>query len=181
MIDLRTYSKGDYDAGPLWKRVLWYIVSRLFFETRIPWTSRLKAGILRVFGANAGPDFVIKPSVKIKYPWFLTIGESCWIGENVWIDNVAAVELGDHVVLSQGVVLVTGNHDYKSKSFDLRTEPIEIGSFAWIGAHSVVGPKTEIGEGAVLTVGSVALGHIEARSVYSGNPAKKVRDRIADE
>ena len=41
----------------------------------------IKRGILIFFGAKIGKNVVIKPKVKIKYPWHLQIGNNSWIGE----------------------------------------------------------------------------------------------------
>lgn len=150
----------------------------LVFETVWPWPSRLKVGLLRVFGGKLGRGVVVKPSVKIKYPWFLKVGDHCWIGEQVWIDNLAQVTLGNHVVVSQGAYLLTGNHDYKSPHFDLSLGPIGIGDGAWIAARSIVGPGVTVGKLAVLGLGAVATQDLEERSVYGGNPAQRLRERI---
>ena len=72
-------------------RVLWVVVSGLFFQTWFPWPSGLKVGLLRVFGARIGSGTVIKPRVTIKYPWKLEVGDHVWIGEQAWIDNLDQV------------------------------------------------------------------------------------------
>ena len=120
---------------------------------------------------------VIKPSVNIKYPWNLKIGDYVWIGENVWIDNLVEVSIGDNVCISQGAMLLCGNHNYKKTSFDLMVGKIMIEAGAWVGAQSVVCPKVTIHSHAVLAVGSVASHDLDEYAVYQGNPAIKVRDR----
>lgn len=177
MIDLSSYNNNDYNPGSLYRRACWYIVSLVFFETRIPWPYGLKSFLLTLFGCRLRDGLIIKPKVKIKYPWFLSIGAHCWIGEGVWIDNLCAVTLGDQVVLSQDAFLLTGNHDYKKHSFDLILDPIEINSGAWIAAKSIVCPGVIVGECAVLTVGSVANTSLDKDSIYSGNPAVFKRKR----
>ncbi len=174
---LKNYSTGDYDPGPPAKRAVWLLVSRIFFETSIPWPSSLKSNLLRGFGANVGNGVVIKPRVKIKYPWFLDVGDDCWLGEHCWIDNLAQVSLGESVVISQQAYLLTGSHDYKAPGFDLITSPIEIGDGGWIGAKATVCPGVVVGELAVLALGSVASSDLEAKGIYRGNPAEKIRNR----
>ncbi|NOX99946.1 MAG: colanic acid biosynthesis acetyltransferase WcaF [Verrucomicrobia bacterium] len=171
MIDLSTYDNQHYRPGPLSRRVFWYGVSRLFFETRLPWPYAIKRSLLSLFGCRLRDGLIIKPDVKIKYPWFLDIGAHCWIGEGVWIDNLCQVTLGDHVVLSQGAYLVTGSHDYKKSTFNLILDPIEIKSGAWIAAKSIVCPGVTIGACSVLTAGSVATKNLKSHSIHSGNPA----------
>ena len=38
-------------------------------------------------------------------PWRLSIGDYSWIGEDVWIDNLAMVKIGKNVCVSQGAYL----------------------------------------------------------------------------
>lgn len=174
---MSNYRQGDYDPGPVWRRVAWYGVSLLLFENAIPWPRILKVTVLRAFGAEIGEGLVIKPRVRIKFPWRLSVGHATWLGEDLWIDNVAPVRVGNHVCLSQGAGLFTGNHDWSSPSFDLIEGPIEIGDGAWIGARAVVCPGTRVATMAVLSAGSVAKGTLEASGIYSGNPAERMGTR----
>jgi putative colanic acid biosynthesis acetyltransferase WcaF len=125
-----------------------------------------------------GEKVVIKPGVNIKYPWFLTIGNHCWIGENVWIDNLAAVKIGNHVCISQGALLLTGNHDYKKTDFKLITGEIILEDGVWIGANAMVCPAVTLASHAVLAAGSVATSNLAAYGIYQGNPAVKKKERI---
>jgi putative colanic acid biosynthesis acetyltransferase WcaF len=100
-----------------------------------------------------------------------------WIGEGVWIDNLAEVTIGNHCCLSQAVYLCTGNHDWSRASFDLVVQPIRIESQAWLTARSVVGPGVTVQEGAVLGLGSVAVHDLQAWQVHFGLPARPVRPR----
>lgn len=130
-----------------------------------------------MFGATVGVGGRIKPRVCITYPWNLTIGDHCWLGEELWIDNLAKVLIGDHVCLSQGVYLCTGNHDYRRPTFDLRLGSITIHSEAWIAAKSVLAPGVIIGTGAVVSLAAVVLDDVPQRSIVRGNPAYVVGQR----
>lgn len=175
--DLSQYRNDDYHPGPALKRGLWYLTSMVFFQTAIPWPSAMKRTLLRAFGARVGRGVVIKPVVQIKYPWFLTVGDHVWLGERVWIDNLAEVTIGSHACLSQGAMLLTGNHNYTRPTFDLMTRPIHVADGAWIGAKAVVCPGVRVGSHAVLTVGSVAIRDLEEYGIHSGHPAAKTATR----
>lgn len=177
-VDLSDYKTPDFDPGSMGKRTLWYLTSFLFFETLIPWPSRWKASLLRAFGASIGDGVVIKPEMKIKYPWFLSVGDHAWLGEQAWIDNPAPVIIGAHAVLSQRSYVLTGNHDYRSEQFDLKLDPIQIGDGAWIAAQAVIAPGCSVGAEAVIGVGAVLTRDAEPNSVYAGNPAARIRDRF---
>ncbi|MEX2595455.1 MAG: WcaF family extracellular polysaccharide biosynthesis acetyltransferase [Salibacteraceae bacterium] len=177
--DLSSFNNGWYDpgAGPA-KRLMWYLTSVVFFQSASLLPYALKASMLRWFGAEIGEKVVIKPRVTIKYPWKLIIGDHTWVGEHVWIDNLDRVSIGSNVCLSQGAMILSGNHNYSSPSFDLMIKPISIGNGAWIGAKSVVTQGVKVGNEAVLTVGSVASSDLAPYGIYRGNPAVKVKERV---
>ncbi len=179
-VDLSRFSNPQYRPGSKLKRALWYIVSAIFFQTYLLPSSAVKSALLRMFGARVGRGVVIKPNVQIKYPWFLSVGHHVWIGEKVWIDNLVSVEIGDHVCLSQGAMLLTGNHNYKKETFDLMTGEIRLETGVWIGAQSVVCPGVVCGSHAILSVMSVASSHLDPYTIYTGNPAKAVKQRIIE-
>jgi len=176
--DLSAYDNSWYKPGSFLKQLLWYFTNRLFFNTSIPYPMAIKRFFLSMFGGKIGEGTVIKPNVSIKYPWFLTIGAHTWIGENVWIDNLTMVKIESNVCLSQGCMLLTGNHNYTRSTFDLIVKPITIENGAWIGAKATVCPGVTVGSHAVLTVDSVATGNLEPFGIYQGNPAKFVKIRI---
>ena len=132
---------------------------------------------MRLFGAKIGKGVVIKPAVNIKYPWFLTIGDNSWVGENVWIDNLGKVEIGSNVCISQGALLLCGNHDYKKTGFDLIVGDILLEDGVWIGAKAIVTGNVVCKSHAILTAGSITSKDLEAYSIYRGNPAEFVRER----
>ena len=174
---LDQFDNADYRPGPLIKRVLWYGVSLTVLETGLPWPMGIKRFWLRVFGAKLGKGVVLKPRIRVKYPWNLTIGDHSWIGEEVWIDNLDHVHIGHHCCVSQGAYLLCGNHDYTRPTFDLITRSVILEDGSWAGARSILGPGAVLGEEAVLTAGSVGLGALEPRKIHQGNPAQPIRDR----
>jgi putative colanic acid biosynthesis acetyltransferase WcaF len=176
--DLSKYDNSWYRPGAnFFVRGLWYLFNIVYFKSGFPFSGPRRF-LLRLFGAKVGKGVVIRHGTNIKYPWNLEIGDHCWIGERVWIDNLGKVTLGSHVCLSQGAFLLTGNHNYKKVTFDLLVGSITIGNGAWIGARAVVCPGVICGEHSVLSVGSVAVTDLDAYGIYQGNPAVKVRDRV---
>lgn len=177
-VDLSRYDNHEYTPGSSLRKLIWYLTNAIFFNTSLPFPSVFKVKLLKLFGTKIGFSVVIKPSVNIKYPWFLEIGNHCWIGEGVWIDNLAKVVIGNHVILSQGAYLLTGSHDYKKTTFDLILGEITLGDGVWIGAKAIVSPGIKCNSHSVLTAGSVATSDLEPYSIYQGNPAQLKRKRI---
>ena len=175
--DLSKYDNSWYQPGSKVKRLLWYFINELFLKWSLNPSSTLKVFLLKAFGAKIGEGVVIKPGVNIKYPWKLTVGNHCWIGEGVWIDNLDQVTLEDHVCISQGAFLLCGNHNYKLSSFDLMTAPIILKEGSWVGAKGIVGPGVTMKSHSVLSLGSITTKNLEAYGVYRGNPAVKIKER----
>lgn len=181
-IDLSKYNNSWYKTGgSKLKMLLWYWTNNLFINSGWLFVSKVKIFILRLFGAKIGKNVVLKPNVNIKYPWHLFIGNNVWIGENVWVDNLTDVIIEDNVCISQGSMLLCGNHNYKKSTFDLIIGSIKLEDGSWVGAQSVVCPSVTMKSHSVLTVGSVATKDCEPYSIYQGNPAVKIKDRIIEE
>lgn len=177
-VDLSGYDNSWFSPGAgVFKRSAWYYVNMVFFQSNLLPASGVKVFLLRLFGARIGKGVVIKPAVNIKYPWFLQVGDHTWIGERVWIDNLVMVTIGSHVCLSQGAMLLTGNHDYKKTGFDLMVRPITLEDGVWIGARALVCPGVTCASHSVLTAMSTATAAMDPYGIYSGNPAARIRER----
>jgi putative colanic acid biosynthesis acetyltransferase WcaF len=175
--DLARFANPDFSRGRSRAiEALWLIVQWLFVSSWLPGAPHRRF-LLRLFGAQIGKGVDIKPGVRVKFPWRLEIGNHSWIGEDVWIDNLALVRIGRNCCLSQAAYLCTGSHDWKSPTFDLISRPIIIEDGSWVAARGSVGPGVRIGRGAVLTLGSIAVADLGAWGVYQGNPAARVKER----
>ncbi len=175
--DLSQYNNAWYQPGSFFKRISWMVMNALFFNHSMAILNGFKCALIRWYGGKVGKGVIIKPSVNIKYPWFLQVGDYVWIGERVWIDSLTHISLGNNVCLSQGSMLLTGNHDYTKTTFDLVVKPIVLEEGAWIGARSVVCPGVTCGSHSVLAVGSVASKDLAPYSINRGNPAVFIKQR----
>jgi putative colanic acid biosynthesis acetyltransferase WcaF len=107
----------------------------------------------------------------------LTVGNSVWFGESVWIDNISNVIIGNNVCISQGSLLITGNHNYTSEKFELISKPIIIENGVWVCANTILIGGITIRSHAVLAINSLASKDLEPYSIYSGNPAIFIKKR----
>jgi putative colanic acid biosynthesis acetyltransferase WcaF len=178
-VQLVTYDNNWYSAGrsTFWQ-LAWFFLGLPILRSELIPFSGIRVRLLRAFGAKVGAGVVIKPGVRVKNPWRLSVGNHCWLGEDCWIDNVGDISIGSDVCLSQGSYLCTGNHDWTDPSFGLRVGPIQIADGAWIGAKATICPAVVIHEGAVVAAGSVANRDVPAYEIHAGNPAKFVRKRV---
>jgi putative colanic acid biosynthesis acetyltransferase WcaF len=156
MINLAKFDNSSFTRGvPRWREVLWWVARSVFFAPWFPVPSSIKVVVLRVFGAKIGSGVVIRSRVNITFPWRFECGDQVWIGDEVLILALDRVRVGSNVCISQRVFLCTGNHDFRKETFDLITEPIEIGDGCWIAAAAFVGPGSVIPDGTMVKAGEV--------------------------
>jgi putative colanic acid biosynthesis acetyltransferase WcaF len=177
-VDLSRPDNTDLVRGaPLWVEALWYFLALPLLRSHLITSSGFRCRLLRLFGAKVGKGVYLKPGLRVKFPWYLEIGDYSWLGEDLWIDNLAQVKIEEHCCLSQGAYLCTGNHDWSSVNMRLFRRPITCRRGSWIGAKAILSPGVEIGAGAIVTTGSVVTKNIPDMEIHAGNPAQLVRYR----
>jgi putative colanic acid biosynthesis acetyltransferase WcaF len=136
-----------------------------------------RALLLRAFGAKVGANCHFYPASKVWAPWNLNCEDRVTLADGAEIYNPSPIFLGAHATISQGAYLCGATHLYNEPEFLMVSFPMRIGAYAWICARAIVGSGVNVGEGAVLGLGSVATRDLEPFGVYAGTPAKKVKER----
>lgn len=177
-VHLSQFRNDGYQPGKglIWQ-ALWFFVGLPLLRLPLIPFSGFRVRLLRFFGATVGSGVTIKPGVRVKYPWHLSIGSNTWIGEDCWIDNLTTVSIGSDVCVSQGSYLCTGNHDWSDPTFRLVLGEIHIADGAWVGAKAAICPGVSMGESAIAVVGAVVTKDIPEYEIHAGNPAAFVRRR----
>lgn len=178
-MNLAAFDNSGFERGAGgFKELLWLVARALGFSLLCPFpVYALRRGILRLFGGAIGPGVIIKPEVKITFPWKLSVGAHSWLGEEAWILNLDRITIGHDVCISQRAFLCTGSHDWSDERFALTTKPITIGNGVWICADVFVGPGVQIGDDAVVLAGSVVTSDLPAGMVCSGSPCRPIKPR----
>jgi len=132
-----------------------------------------------------GKGLYIRPRVNIHFPWKLSIGDYCWIGERSEILNLEEVVLEDHAALAHDVYLAAAGHDIRSPTMEYKNRPITIERGAWLATRAFVGPGVRVGAQAVVAAGAVVVSDVPQGSIVGGNPAREigvreVRDKETD-
>ncbi|MEX9251083.1 CatB-related O-acetyltransferase [Pseudenterobacter timonensis] len=104
------------------------------------------------------------------------INKGCFIGPRV--------HCGNYVMFGPYVIIAGGDHDfttvgqpmYFSGRQDIPTT--KIGHDVWIGAHSCIKAGVNIGDGAIIGMGSVVVRDVPPFAIVAGNPAKFIRMRF---
>ena len=152
---LAGFTGAGYDKGrSKVVQALWFATLHLvFYKWWCP--ASLRVRLLRLFGARVGHGVLIRHRVRVLWPWKLTIGDNCWIGEDVWLLNLEPIEIENDVCLSQGAFLCTGSHDRHSPTFEYDNRPITVRSGAWVAARALVLGGVTVAEGATVAAAAV--------------------------
>jgi putative colanic acid biosynthesis acetyltransferase WcaF len=173
--DLGKFSMpSDFRGRPTWYIQLWWIVHALFFRTSPQFMYGYRRWLLRVFGAKIGDGVLVRPTVRVVYPWKLSIGDHSWIGDFAELYTLGPISVGRHAVVSQNVYLCTGSHDIRDPGFGITALPIIVEDEAWVAAGAFVFPGVTVGKGSVISARSVVRDSTEPYGVYAGHPAKRI-------
>ena len=171
------YLRPAFSVGNRLRRVTWNMVWLLLYRPSPRPFHAWRAMLLRLYGATMGPNCHFYPASKVWAPWNLICAEQVTAADDAEIYNPAPISFGGHAILSQGAYVCGATHDYDDPAFPLIAFAMHIGSYAWVCARASVAPGVNVGDGAVLGLGSVASRDLEPWSVYSGVPAIKIKQR----
>lgn len=156
---------------------LWWVVQATLFAMSPQFMYGWRRFLLRLFGAKLGKGVLIRPTVRVTYPWKITIGDMSWIGDYSELYSLGEIKIGDDVVISQHSYLCAAAHDFTKTSFDIFDKKIVIEDQVWLAYNVFVAPGVTIGRGAVVGARSSVFQDIPTGMVCYGSPAKIVRPR----
>ena len=95
----------------------------------------------------------------------VTIGRNVWISYNVVLETSYPhlITIEDDALIGIGVIVIA--------HFKELRRGVRIGKQAFIGPGVIILPDVEVGDGAVVTAGSVVTSSVPAMTVVQGNPA----------
>jgi acetyltransferase-like isoleucine patch superfamily enzyme len=113
----------------------------------------------------------------------LTIGERVSIGSGCFIHaGSAGVSIGDDSLISPNVSIVGTSYRYDRLDIPIQqqgeiTKGISIGKDVWIGVGCAILDGAVIDDHAIVAPNAVVSGHVAAKVIASGNPAKPIFTR----
>lgn len=108
------------------------------------------------------------------------------IGEHVGLNGntIAArskISIGDNTMIGPNTIII--DHDgHQAWPPEVRwtnngmTKEIIIENDVWIGMNCIILKGVRIGCGSIIAAGSIVIQDVEANSLYSGNPARKIKN-----
>ncbi len=156
--------------------------------------------------AQIGKGSYIDPGAIIEEPENISIGEnviikagvvlrpengSIHIGNHVTINHFSVihgkgeVEIGDWSMIAPHVGIFAQNHCYSSFKEPITLQEntgygITLMGDNWIGANSVILDNVTLGKGTIVDAGAVVTKSFPMGYIISGNPAEKIKERLAD-
>jgi putative colanic acid biosynthesis acetyltransferase WcaF len=162
---------------------IWWIVQATLFGLSPQFMYRWRNWLLRLFGATVGVGVLVRPSVRITYPWKVAIGDWSWVGDGAVIYSLERIVIGRNVSISQRCYLCAGSHDYTKPDFAYVLDPaktrIVVEDEAWLANDVFVGPGVTIGKGAVVGARSNVFKSLPAMMVCYGSPAEPKKQRAS--
>jgi acetyltransferase-like isoleucine patch superfamily enzyme len=107
----------------------------------------------------------------------LILGDGSRIARQVSIDISGDVKIGKRVMISEGVLILTHEHDISDpmNRKKILAGWLNIGDNVYIGARVIICPQVRhIGRSAVIGAGSVVTHAIDNYEIVAGNPAKRI-------
>jgi putative colanic acid biosynthesis acetyltransferase WcaF len=160
------------------KSFWWSIVRSTMFRWSPPAFNFWRVLLLQAFGARIKGRVVVAPSVRIEFPWNLTLGSNVVLCDHVIVNCMGRVEIGSGTRVSQYSHIISGTHDYTSQDMRIVRRPITIGTNVWIAADAFVGPGVCVGDGCLLAARSSAFRDLPPDQVCMGEPARASHARF---
>lgn len=169
------------------KKLYWEFLNNRYFHWQyflkdLPceYGEKLRRRFYRKYFGRVGKDLVIRQDVRIRNIQDIFIGDHSEIGEGVMLQGAGGIHIGDHVILSPHVKIWSANHRYDDLDkpiikqwYDFKK--VVIGNHVWIGANVFVMPGANIGDGVIVSAGSViGAKAIPPYRIVAGNPARVI-------
>lgn len=123
----------------------------------------------------AGKNVVIYDSAAIVGD--VEIGDNTWVGPYCDLDGTGKLKIGDFCTIAAGTQILT--HDtvryyLSGGKCEYEHAPTTIGSYCFIGAHSIILKGSSIGNHCLVSANSLVNKSFEDFSIIAGVPAKKI-------
>lgn len=137
--------------------------------------------------AHIGKNTKIRPTVILRQPQRIFIGDNCWINHNNIFQagrKVSTITLGNNVLSAPNVMYVASNHGFDDPDTLIQEQgyydaSIVVEDDVWIGTGAVILAGVTIGKGAIVAAGAVVKKDVPPYAIVGGVPAKVIKYRNA--
>jgi len=128
-------------------------------------------------GQKADEHFRLIPPFYTDCGKNIRVGARVFINQNCTFYALAAITIGDDVMIGPNVSLIASEHPIapSQRRAYLLGRPINIEKAVWIAAGATVIGGVTVGENSVVAAGSVVTRDVPPNTLVGGNPARVVR------
>ncbi len=124
---------------------------------------------------KCGKGLKIYGKINIKNPQNIEIGMDTSLNENVYLNGMYGIKIGDNCAISANCMIISTMLD-KEKLINQSIKnhvgaKIEIGNCVQLGAGSILLPGVKIGNNVIIGAGSIVTKNIPDNAIAYGNPA----------
>lgn len=131
----------------------------------------------KMFGAHIGRNVRISNSAILYYPWNITIGDNCWIGDHCNLYSIDKIQIGNNVALAHNIFVSTAAHDVSQSTFETIRKPVTICDEVWIASNAFISMGVTLNRGCVIGACAVVTKDMPEGFICLGFPAKPTKMR----
>lgn len=126
---------------------------------------------------KCGTNVIIDSNVEFIYPEKIILGNRITINRYTMIQGTpkSSVVIGDDVVLSYGVKILTASLFTDVFPFKHYHKDVFIGNKVWLATNVTVLPGVIIKDNVIVAANSLVTKDLESGYVYGGVPAEKIK------
>ncbi len=133
---------------------------------------------------SCGNGVKLKGKIIISEPKTVVIGHNVHIEENAYFLSEGGLTIGDYTHISRNVTIYTVDHNYPARALPYNhtgiAKPVAIGKNVWIGANASILPGVRIGDGAIISMGTIVTNDIPPLAIVGNQPSRILQYRDAE-
>ena len=176
-LELEWQPVPNYEANGIWKTMRLSAKEHGYKSALVFGFVRWKDHMLNVWAQTFPWN---KARIKMQRWRGVRIGKNVHVGTYVNMDLPYPyfISIEDGVSLAGSIIILTHNKpmEYHKNCCPSYIAPVVVHKNAWVAVNVTILPGVEIGEGAIVSAGSVVSSDIPPFTIASGNPAKVVAD-----
>lgn len=133
----------------------------------------------KILRQNSGVKWAVHHSATVHCPENITKGVGVFPGDSpgVYINALNGLLVGDYTNIGPNVGIITANHDFVDNNLQVKSPPVVIGKYCWLGMGAVILPGVVLGDFTVVGAGAIVTRSFpEGYCVLAGNPAGIIRN-----
>lgn len=159
---------------------LWEMFDRSALGENVELGVRFRRVLARHVFASCGRNFKAFTHVRVSYGYNLHVGDGVVIHRHVLLDDRGGIEIGDGSSVSDFANVYSHSHDIVDGRL-VRMPKTVIGKGVRITYHATILAGTHVADDSMVGAGSMLTRSTEPHWVYVGVPAKKVKEKPADQ